>query len=83
MDNALINRLNELAERSYNENRFLFTDFLDLSQLSIYYNMKKDLEYVGTSVSGGTDGCERCIIKPYERVWLMFGIKSEANYSVI
>ena len=45
MDNALINRLNELAERSYNENRFLFTDFLDLSQLSIYYNMKKDLEY--------------------------------------
>lgn len=48
MDNALINRLNELAERSYNENRFLFTDFLDLSQLSIYYNMKKDLEYVGT-----------------------------------
>ncbi len=63
MDNALINRLNELAERSYNENRFLFTDFLDMSQLSIYYNMKNDLEYVGTSVSGGTDGCERCMVR--------------------
>ena len=54
MDNTLINRINELAEKSYSENRFVFTDFLDMSQLSTYYSLERDLSYVGTSVSGGT-----------------------------
>ena len=63
MDNTLINRINELAEKSYSENRFVFTDFLDMSQLSTYYSLERDLSYVGTSVSGGTDGCERCMVR--------------------
>lgn len=48
MDNTLINRINELAEKSYSENRFVFTDFLDMSQLSAFYSLERDLEYVGT-----------------------------------
>ena len=48
MDNTLINRSNELAEKSYSENRFVFTDFLDMSQLSAFYSLERDLEYVGT-----------------------------------
>ena len=63
MDNTLINRINELAEKSYSESRFVFTDFLDMSQLSTYYSLERDLSYVGTSVSGGTDGCERCMVR--------------------
>jgi RNA-binding protein YlmH len=63
MDNTLINRINELAEKSYSENRFVFTDFLDMAQLSTYYSLERDLSYVGTSVSGGTDGCERCMVR--------------------
>jgi RNA-binding protein YlmH len=61
--NDLINRINELAEKAYSENRFLFTDFLDMSQLSSFYSIEKDLAYVGTAVSGGTEGCERCIVR--------------------
>lgn len=61
--NELINRINELAEKAYSENRFLFTDFLDMSQLSSFYGIEKDLAYVGTAVSGGTEGCERCIVR--------------------
>ncbi len=63
MDNTFINRINELAEKSYNENRFVFTDFLDMSQLSTYYSLERNLAYVGSSVSGGTDGCERCMVR--------------------
>lgn len=63
MDNTLINRINELAEKSYSENRFVFTDFLDMSQLSSFYSLESDLAYVGTSVSGGTEGCERCMVR--------------------
>lgn len=63
MDNTLINRINELAEKSYSENRFVFTDFLDMSQLSALYSLERDLEYVGTTVSGGTEGCERCMVR--------------------
>lgn len=63
MDNTRINRINELAEKSYSENRFVFTDFLDMSQLSAFYSLERDLEYVGTTVSGGTEGCERCMVR--------------------
>jgi RNA-binding protein YlmH len=34
-----------------------------MSQLSTYYSLERDLSYVGTSVSGGTDGCERCMVR--------------------
>ena len=49
MDKSLINRINVLAEKSYSENRFVFTDFLDMSQLSTYYSLERDLAFVGTS----------------------------------
>ncbi|MBO4863574.1 MAG: hypothetical protein J5517_04370 [Eubacterium sp.] len=49
----LSNRIKELAERAYSENRYLFTDFLDMSQLSVFYALERELRYVGTAVSGG------------------------------
>lgn len=63
IDNALKNRILELAERAYSENRFMFTDFLDMSQLSVFYSVQRDVDYVGTLVSGGTEGCERCMVR--------------------
>ena len=57
------NRITELAERAYKENRFVFTDFLDMSQLSSFYAMEQELRYAGTSVFGGTDNSERCMIR--------------------
>ena len=56
-------RYKELADRSYSENRYVFTDFLDMLQLSAFYGMENELKYAGVTVSGGTEGCERCMIR--------------------
>ena len=56
-------RLLELSEKSYKENRYVFTDFLNVSQLSAYFEMKREFEQSGSSVFGGMDGCERCIVR--------------------
>ena len=56
-------RFEELAERAYSENRYVFTDFLDMSGLSAFYDVERNLAYAGTSVSGGTEGCERCMVR--------------------
>ena len=71
-DDTVKRRFEELAERAYAENRFLFTDFLDISQLSSFYDMERDLSYAGTLVSGGTEGCERCMVR--------FGSSDNAGY---
>ena len=62
-DIALKNRIMELAERAYSENRYMFTDFLDMSQLSVFYSMEKEVSFAGVLVSGGTEGCERCMVR--------------------
>ena len=62
-DDILSNRIRELAERAYSEGRYFFTDFLDLSQLSLFYALESELRYAGTAVSGGMEGCERCMVR--------------------
>ena len=56
-------RIRELADRSYNENRYVFTDFLNMSELSTYYEIKRDISFVQSDAFGGTDGCERCVVR--------------------
>ena len=56
-------RLEELAERSYNENRYFYTGFLGLSELGIYQSMRQELSFVPSEAFGGTDSCERCIVR--------------------
>ena len=42
-------RLTELSEKAYRENRYVFTDFLNVSQLSDYYGMVKKKPIDGAS----------------------------------
>ena len=70
--NKIKKRFEELAERAYSENRFLFTDFLDMSGLSDFYDMEGELSYAGTEVFGGAEGCERCMVR--------FGSSENAGY---
>ncbi len=63
MNDIFENRITELAERAYREGRFFFTDFLDLSQLSAFHAMERELAYAGTKVFGGAEGCERCMVR--------------------
>ena len=56
-------RFKELADRSYSENRYVFTDFLDMLQLSAFYAIERELSFAGLTVFGGIDGCERCMVR--------------------
>ena len=71
---AINKRFEELAERAYRENGFVFTDFLDMSQLSAFYSVERELSYAGTLVSGGAEGCERCMIR--------FGSEDSCGYDI-
>lgn len=65
-------RLLELADRSYASGRYIFTDFLSLAQLNIYYQMERALSHVPAAVFGGTADCERVMIR--------FGDKALCGY---
>ena len=44
-------RLKELAERAFRESHYIFTDFLNSSQLSVYYEMKdRELSFIQSTV---------------------------------
>ena len=55
--------LKDLAQRSYQDNIFTFTGFLGEGELSCLLNMKKELQYAGLRLFGGTQHAERCIAR--------------------
>lgn len=62
-DDFLLNRLKELAERSFNGNRYTYTNFLTEAELSEFFRIKKELEYAKPALFGGNDYCERKLIR--------------------
>ena len=65
-------RLEELAQRSYNTNSFVFTDFLSMAELSDFFEIESRLKYACYKVYGGCDICERKMIR--------FGNPNELGY---
>lgn len=59
----LAQRLTELANRSYNNNQYTFTNFLSVQELSEYYGMERELAFAGVTVYGGCDIAERQMIR--------------------
>ncbi|MBQ9871148.1 MAG: hypothetical protein IJM27_04380 [Eubacterium sp.] len=62
-ENMIRHRLSELAERAYSGNRYLYTDFLGMSELAVYHAMEQELSFVPSETFGGTDACERRIVR--------------------
>lgn len=56
-------RLSELANKSYTNSQYLFTTFLSLSELDLYYQMEREISYVPVTLFGGTQDCERVMIR--------------------
>ena len=56
-------RLEELANKSYNNSQYLFTGFLSAAELDVYYQMARSLAFVPSDVYGGTADCERVMIR--------------------
>lgn len=56
-------RLSELANKSYTNSQYLFTTFLSMSELDIYYQIEREISYVPATLFGGTQDCERVMIR--------------------
>lgn len=73
-EELLAKRLEELAKRSELTNQFQFTDFLSLSQQSVFYQMQQKISYASPCLWGGTKDCERKMIR--------FGDEMQLGYEV-
>lgn len=62
-DLHLQKRIQELAERSYSQSIYTFTDFLTLPQIDLCLSMEKQLRYAGMSFFGGTADCDRKVLR--------------------
>lgn len=71
-DLLLQKRFAELANRSYTQNMFTFTEFLSLPELDLFYQNEPQLKFAGVTVFGGAEESERKIIR--------FGNPEELGY---
>lgn len=56
-------RLIELADKSYQNSLYVFTSFLSMQELDLYYRIERELSYVSTTMFGGTKDCERVMLR--------------------
>ena len=73
-DEGLKKRFIELANKSYNQGIYTFTEFLGLNEQSIFSEIEKEIRHVGISKYGGTNDAERIMIR--------FGNEEEFGYIV-
>ena len=69
-------RFKDLAKRAYTQNIYTFTGFLSLDKQSVLQDMKGELDYIGFTLNGGNEICEKqmaCFGNPdtfgYEPQW--------------
>ena len=70
-EQQLIKRFSELAEQSYQNSTFYFTDFLSPSDAALVYSVANEAEI---SLWGGAEGCEREMIR--------FGNAEDLGYEI-
>ena len=71
-EELLKKRFRELARKCYQQNQYTFTGFLSLADLSCFYETEKEISYVPYTIWGGSDLCERVMIR--------FGSEEELGY---
>lgn len=62
-EELLKKRFAELAQKCYHNNQYTFTDFLSLADLAEFYEMERELSYVPYTIWGGSEACERVMIR--------------------
>ena len=56
-------RFAELAERSYQKNVYVFTDFLNLSEQAVFFEQEREVSYAGYTLWGGAESSERRMLR--------------------
>ena len=62
-DEMIKKRLLELAARSYDEGRIVFSGFLDLQGLDCFHQIERQLSFAGSRLWGGFAGAERQMLR--------------------
>lgn len=62
-DDLLKKRFRDLARKCYQNNQYTFTGFLAPADLACFYEMEKELSFVPYRVWGGSDVCERVMVR--------------------
>lgn len=62
-DDGLKKRFKELANKSYKQNIYTFTEFLGLNEQSLLNEIENEISYVGIEKFGGTNDCERIMVR--------------------
>lgn len=66
------NRFLELAKRSYEQSTYTFTGFLGLTEQALFWEMERELQFAGFTLSGGNTICDRKVVR--------FGSPEELGY---
>ncbi len=56
-------RVLDLANRCYQQNIYTFSGFLNAAEVSDVYTMERELDFVPWKLFGGTEGCERQMLR--------------------
>lgn len=72
-DLLFINRIKDLANASYTQNRFTFSNFLTIEEQTIIHSISSEIKFVKHELFGGHEICERKMIR--------FGSEDELMYS--
>ena len=62
-EKLLISRIKDLANATYNQNRYSFTNFLTIDEQAVIDTIRSEIKHVDYSFFGGHECCERQIIK--------------------
>jgi RNA-binding protein YlmH len=71
-EQRLQKRFCELAEKTYRQNIFSFTDFLGLGEQTLFHQVSHTFHHVKTTLYGGHPSCERLMVR--------FGDPAEIGY---
>lgn len=62
-EELLKKRFRELADQAWQRGSYTFTGFLGLSELSVFYEMEREVSFVPHSVFGGYEDAERAMVR--------------------
>lgn len=62
-EELLKKRFADLARKCYQNNQYTFTDFLSLADMACFYETEKELSYVPYTIWGGSELCERVMVR--------------------
>jgi len=71
-DEILQNRIKDLADRSYKNSMYTFTDFLSMADANAFFQIEREVSFVKYSMWGGTEEAERKILR--------FGSEDQLGY---